>query len=54
MKKAVFAGTFDPLTLGHEEIIRKASTLFDELTVAICVNPEKTAMFSLEKRLEAL
>ena len=54
MKKAVFAGTFDPLTLGHEEIIRKASALFDELTVAICVNPEKTALFSLEKRLEML
>ena len=54
MKKAVFAGTFDPLTLGHEEIIRKASALFDELTVAICVNPDKTAMFSLEVRLEML
>ena len=54
MKKAVFAGTFDPVTLGHEEIIKKASNLFDELTVAICINPEKTATFSLEKRLQML
>ena len=54
MKKAVFAGTFDPVTLGHEEVIKKASALFDELTIAICVNPDKKATFSLEKRLEML
>ena len=54
MKKAVFAGTFDPITVGHEEIIKKASALFDELTVAICINPDKIATFSLEKRLDML
>ncbi|MBR6737029.1 MAG: pantetheine-phosphate adenylyltransferase [Clostridia bacterium] len=54
MKKAVFAGTFDPVTLGHEEIIKRASALFDEVYVALCINPDKTAYFSLEKRLEML
>lgn len=54
MKKAVFAGTFDPITKGHEAVIEKASKLFDELTVAICVNPDKKALFSVETRLNML
>ena len=54
MKKAVFAGTFDPVTSGHEEIIKKSAVLFDELIVALCVNVTKRAMFSVEKRLEFL
>ena len=54
MRKAVFAGTFDPVTKGHEAVIKKASKAFDELTVAICVNPDKKALFSLETRLEML
>lgn len=54
MKKCVFAGTFDPVTKGHEEIIAKCSDLFDEVIVAICVNVNKTTMFSVEKRLEFL
>ena len=54
MKKCVFAGTFDPVTKGHEEIIAKCSGLFDEVIVAICVNVNKTTMFSVEKRLEFL
>lgn len=54
MKKCVFAGTFDPVTKGHEEIISKCSELFDEVIVAICVNVNKTTMFSVEKRLEFL
>ena len=54
MKKAVFAGTFDPITSGHEEIIKKASAMFDELIVAICVNVNKRAMFSIEKRMAFL
>ena len=52
MKKAVFAGTFDPITLGHEKVIEKASKLFDEVIVAICVNPNKTSLFSKQIRLE--
>ena len=54
MKKCVFAGTFDPVTGGHEEIIKKSSELFDEVVVALCVNVTKRAMFSIEKRLEFL
>ncbi len=54
MRKAVFAGTFDPVTGGHEEIIKKSAEIFDELIVALCVNVNKRAMFSVEKRLEFL
>ena len=54
MKKCVFASTFDPVTKGHEEVIAKCSKLFDEVTVAICVNVNKTTMFSAEKRLDML
>ena len=38
MRKCVFAGTFDPVTKGHEEVIAKCSAMFDEVIVAICVN----------------
>lgn len=54
MRVAVFAGTFDPVTSGHEEIIKKSAVLFDELIVALCVNVTKKAMFSVEKRLDLL
>lgn len=54
MKKAVFAGTFDPLTLGHEKIIEKCSKLFDSVVVALCVNASKTVHFSVETRLEII
>lgn len=54
MRKCVFAGTFDPVTKGHEEVIAKCSAMFDEVIVAICVNVNKTAMFPIEKRLEFL
>ena len=54
MKKAVFAGTFDPVTSGHEEIIKKASDMFDEVVVALCVNVNKKAMFTESQRLEFL
>ena len=52
MKKiAVFPGSFDPITKGHESIIRRAIPLFDEILVAIGINPEKKYLFPLEKRL---
>jgi pantetheine-phosphate adenylyltransferase len=51
MRKAVYAGSFDPITLGHLWIIQRAAPLFDQLIVAIGVNPEKKASFSLEDRL---
>ena len=50
MKKAVFPGSFDPITLGHEDIIRRAIPLFDEIVIAIGVNAKKNYMFSLEER----
>ncbi|WP_440880709.1 pantetheine-phosphate adenylyltransferase [Tenacibaculum sp. C7A-26P2] len=50
MKKAVFPGSFDPITLGHVDIIERGVTLFDELIIAIGINAEKKYMFSLEER----
>ena len=50
MKKAVFPGSFDPLTLGHCEIINKSLDLFDEIVLAIGVNSTKENMFSLDQR----
>ena len=52
MKRALFPGSFDPLTLGHCDIISRGVTLFDEIIVAIGVNAEKKYMFSLEDRKE--
>ena len=50
-KIAVFPGSFDPITIGHESIIYKALPLFDELIIAIGINTEKKYFFSLEKRI---
>lgn len=50
--KAVFPGSFDPLTLGHVDIIRRASDLFKEVVVAIAASPSKHPILSLEKRTE--
>ena len=50
MRRAVFPGSFDPITLGHYDIIERGLTLFDEVILAIGVNSEKKYMFSLEDR----
>jgi len=50
MKRALFPGSFDPLTLGHYDIIKRGVTLFDEIIVAIGINSDKKYMFSLEQR----
>jgi pantetheine-phosphate adenylyltransferase len=50
MKRAVFPGSFDPITLGHCDIIQRGLTLFDEVIVAIGENSSKTYMFTLEQR----
>jgi pantetheine-phosphate adenylyltransferase len=50
MRRAIFPGSFDPLTLGHYDIIHRGITLFDELIIAIGVNSDKKYMFSLEDR----
>ncbi|WP_298761551.1 pantetheine-phosphate adenylyltransferase [uncultured Psychroserpens sp.] len=50
MKRAIFPGSFDPITLGHHDIIKRSVKLFDEVIVAIGINAEKKYMFSLEER----
>ncbi len=51
---AVYPGSFDPLTLGHIDIVNRAAKLFDRLLVAAIQNPGKTPLFSLEERLQIL
>ena len=48
---AMYPGTFDPITLGHEDLVRRAIRLFDRVIVAIAANPSKETMFSLEERV---
>ncbi|MBL4604172.1 MAG: pantetheine-phosphate adenylyltransferase [Flavobacteriaceae bacterium] len=52
MKKAVFPGSFDPITLGHVDIISRAIPLFDEIVIGIGVNAKKNYMFSVEQRVK--
>lgn len=49
---AMYPGTFDPVTLGHEDLVRRGARLFDKVVVAIAANPGKEPMFSLEERVE--
>ncbi len=51
MKRAVFPGSFDPITLGHLDIIERSIPLFDEIIIGVGTNSEKKYMFSLEKRM---
>src|SRR3984957_6405742 len=51
-RNAVYPGTFDPITTGHHDLVRRAASIFDRVVVAIAANPNKTPMFSLEKRVE--
>ncbi len=51
MRRAIFPGSFDPLTLGHYDIIQRGITLFDELVIAIGINAEKKYMFSVDERM---
>ena len=52
--KALYPGSFDPLTMGHLNIIRRAAKLYDELTIGVVSNPSKASMFTLEEREEML
>ena len=52
--KAIFAGSFDPITNGHIDIIERASKLFGELKIGVLINPNKNALFSMEERLELI
>lgn len=51
---AVYTGTFDPVHLGHLDIIERGSKLFDRLVVGVGINPEKTTLFSIEERVRLL
>ena len=51
-RNAVYPGTFDPITNGHQDLIRRAAGIFDRVIVAIAANLNKTPMFPLEKRVE--
>jgi len=51
-RNAVYPGTFDPITNGHSDLVRRAAGIFDHVIVAIAANPNKTPMFPLAKRVE--
>ena len=50
-RSAIYPGTFDPITNGHKDLVRRAAGVFDEVIVAIAANPGKTPMFTLEERV---
>lgn len=54
IRKAIYPGTFDPVTFGHLDIIKKAKDIFDEIIVTVAINPSKQPLFSIEERLELL
>jgi len=51
---ALYAGTFDPVTYGHLDVVRRAAALFDKVIVGVSVNPRKTPLFTTEERVEML
>jgi len=51
-RNAVYPGTFDPITNGHQDLVRRAASIFDRVVVAIAANPNKKPLFTLEKRVE--
>ncbi len=54
MKKAIYPGSFDPVTYGHLDVIRRGSRMFDEVTVCVLDNRAKTSLFSVEERVKML
>lgn len=54
MKKAIYPGSFDPITYGHIDIIRRAADIFDELTVSVLNNKGKTPLFSVDERVNII
>ena len=54
MRTAIFPGTFDPFTIGHDALVRRALDIVDELYIAIGINTEKRTMLSLEERIERI
>lgn len=54
MKKGVYPGTFDPITYGHLDLIRRGSKIFDDLIVAVGHNPQKAHIFSVDERIDMI
>lgn len=54
MKKVIYPGTFDPVTYGHIDIVRRAVDLFDEVVVTVAINPSKKPLFTTEERVHML
>lgn len=54
MKSAIYPGSFDPVTFGHLDVIRRSANIFDELTVSVLNNVGKSALFSVEERVKML
>lgn len=54
MKRAIYPGSFDPVTYGHLDVIKRAAKIFDELTVSVLNNKLKTPLFSVEERVKIL
>lgn len=54
MSKAIYPGSFDPMTCGHLDVIRRSASIFDELTVSVLNNVNKSALFSVEERVNIL
>ena len=54
MRRAIYPGSFDPVTNGHLDIVERGSKLFDEIIIAVLVNPDKRALFTVEERREML
>ena len=54
MRIAIFPGSFDPFTVGHADIVRRALPLFDSIVIGVGVNAQKKALFSAEERVEAI
>lgn len=52
MKKAMYPGTFDPITNGHYDLVRRAAKIFDGVVVAVAANPNKAPLFTLEQRVQ--